>query len=197
MTVALFPPTTYGLGHMDAEPLDEGPRFVRTGGMSRWHRPRSGVLMADARTIYAVWCGQQVGGSRRAAGLLTASTIPDTLPVCATCDGRAVGTGQEQDGPAGRTLVFGPRHLAPPRFCPASRSSLYEALPGGTAARCLACSDVHPIRAMGGPYASRVGIVQHPPGARLFGPCPFHRWRHPTLTDAGLRCACGRPLTAP
>ncbi|MFS0695096.1 hypothetical protein [Streptomyces nitrosporeus] len=197
MTVALFPPITHGVASLDAEPLDVGPRFVRTGGMSRWHRPRSGVLM-DTRRIYSVWCGQHVGGSRRAGQLLTAETIPDTLPVCATCDGRAVGTGQETDGPAGRTLLHGPRGLTPPRHCPASRMDLFEALPGGTTGRCLACQDVHPIRAMGGPYASRVGIVQHPPGEALFAPCPFHRWRHPTRDREGrLACMCGRPLTTP
>lgn len=197
MTVTLFPPITYGIADMGAEPLADGPRFVRTGGMSRWHRPRSGVQFADARTVYAVWCGQQVGGLHRAAGMLTADTIPDALPVCATCDGRAVGAGQEQDGPAGRTLLYGPRGLTPPRFCPASRADLFEALPGGTTGRCLACQDTHPIRAMGGPYASRVGIVQHPPGARLFVPCPFHRWRHPRRQGDRLACICGRPLTAP
>ncbi|MEV4966687.1 hypothetical protein AB0886_09805 [Streptomyces sp. NPDC024062] len=197
MTVTLFPPISHGIGTLDAEPLDEGPRYVRTGGMSRWHRPRSGVTLPDARTIYAVWCGQQVGGLHRAAGMLTAETIPDGMPVCATCDGRAVGAGQEKDGPAGRTLLYGPRGLTPPRFCPASRTGLYEPLPGGTAARCIACQDVHPVRAMGGPYAPRVAIVQHPPGEALFTPCPFHRWRHPTITSGRLACMCGRPLTAP
>ncbi|QLF83224.1 hypothetical protein QEN61_gp40 [Streptomyces phage Eklok] len=197
MPVMLLPPITFGIGRTDAEPLDTAPRFVRTGGMSRWHRPRSGVRTTDNRTIYAVWCGQHVGGLRAARTMLTAETVPDGLPVCATCDGRAVGAGQEQDGPAGRRLLYGPRSLTPPRWCPASRSALYEPLPGGTTGRCLACSDTHPIRAMGGPYASRAAIVQHPPGAALFAPCPFHRWRRPTATAAGLHCMCGRPLTAP
>ncbi|MFE5578842.1 hypothetical protein, partial [Streptomyces anulatus] len=64
-------------------------------------------------------------------------------------------------------MLFGPRGLVPPRHCPASRTDLFRAAPGGTTGRCLACQDWHPIRAMGGPYASRVGIVQHPPGAAL------------------------------
>ncbi|URC17961.1 hypothetical protein QEN62_gp39 [Streptomyces phage AxeJC] len=197
MPVMLLPPITYGIGHIDADPLTDGPRYVRTGGMSRWHRPRSGVRMADARTIYSVWCGQHVGGSRAAQPLLTTESVTDGAPVCATCDGRAVGAGQEENGPAGRTLVFGPRSLTPPRWCPGSRRDLYEPLPGATTGRCLACSDSHPIRAMGGPYASRAAIVQHPPGERLFAPCPFHRWRHPALVDGRLRCVCGRPLTSP
>ncbi|MFF5642100.1 hypothetical protein ACFY8Q_07265 [[Kitasatospora] papulosa] len=198
MTVALLPPISYGIGRMDAEPLTDGPRYVRTGGMSRWHRPRSGVQFPDARRVFTVWCGQQVGGLRAARPTAVAEEIPDSLPVCATCDGRAVGAGQEENGPAGRTLLYGPRSLTPPRYCPASRTGLYEQLSGGTAAECLACRDVHPIRAMGGPYASRVGIVQHPPGARLFAPCPFHAWRHPVRVEGGrLACQCGRPLTAP
>ncbi|MGK3093747.1 hypothetical protein ACG93S_28935 [Streptomyces sp. WAC01490] len=199
MTVSLLPPISYGLAaRIDDTPLTEGPRFVRTGGMSRWHRPRSGVLMADARTIYTVWCGQQAGGSSRARPLLTAEAVLDGLPVCATCDGRAVGAGQEEDGPAGRRLLFGPRTLTPPRWCPGSRTDLYESLPGGTTAQCLACRDAHPIRAMGGPYASRAAIVQHPPGEALFAPCAFHRWRHPVrIAEGRLACACGRPLTTP
>ncbi|MDK0520357.1 hypothetical protein [Streptomyces sp. ML-6] len=197
MPVTLLPPITYGIGRTDAEPLDTAPRFVRTGGMSRWHRPRSGVRTADDRTVYSVWCGPQVGGLHRARPLLTTETVTDGLPVCATCDGRAVGAGQEENGPAGRRLVFGPRSLTPPRWCPGSRRGLYEPLPGGTTGRCLACSDSHPIRAMGGPYAGRVAIVQHPPGPALFEPCPFHRWRHPAVADGRLVCVCGRPLTSP
>ncbi|MFD5057404.1 hypothetical protein [Streptomyces sp. NPDC058394] len=197
MSVALLPPISYGAGRVDADPLAEGPRFVRTGGMSRWHRPRSGVRYADDRTVYAVWCGQSVGGLHLARPMLTAETVPPGELVCATCDGRAVGAGQETDGPVGRQLTFGPRSLTPPRHCPGSRSGLYEPLPGGTTGRCLACGDTHPTRAMGGPYASRYAIVQHTPGARLFTPCPFHRWRHPTAAGGRLACACGRPLAAP
>ncbi|MFI8817487.1 MULTISPECIES: hypothetical protein [unclassified Streptomyces] len=198
MTVTLLPPISYGIGRVDNTPLAEGPRFVRTGGMSRWHRPRSGVLTADARTVYTVWCGQQVGGLRAARPMLTAEAVLDGLPVCATCDGRAVGAGQESDGPAGRRLLYGPRTLTPPRWCPGSRTDLYEPLPGGTVGRCLACRDTHPIRAMGGPYTSRAAIVQHPPGESLFAPCAFHRWRHPVRAAEGhLACTCGRPLTTP
>ncbi|MFJ2909388.1 hypothetical protein ACIO8F_08120 [Streptomyces sp. NPDC087228] len=197
MTVTLLPPISYGVGRYDADPLAEGPRYVRTGGMSRWHRPRSGVQYPDARTVYTVWCGQHVGGLCRAATTLTADTVTDGLPVCATCDGRAVGAGQEPDGPAGRTLTFGPRDITPPRHCPGSRTPLFEAMPGNTTGRCLACQDVHPTRAMGGPYAPRHAITQHRPGARLFAPCPFHAWRHPRLNEGRLACVCGRPLTAP
>jgi hypothetical protein len=197
VTVTLFPPLSYGVADMGAEPLDEGPRFARTTGMSRWHRPRSGVRFPDGRTVYSLWCGQHAGGLHKAGPLLTADSTPAGDLVCATCDGRSVGAGQETHGPAGRTLTFGPRGMTPPKYCPGSRTALYEPLPGGTTARCLACGDVHPIRAMGGPYASRCAIVQHPPGPALFTPCPFHRWRHPTARAGRLACACGRPLDPP
>ncbi|MET7759766.1 hypothetical protein ABZT27_34455 [Streptomyces sp. NPDC005389] len=197
MTVALCPPITYGIGHIGAEPLTSGPRYVRTGGMSRWHRPRAGIRWPDGRTVYTVWCGQTVGGLRAAQPMRTADVVPDSLPVCGTCDGRAVGAGQDEQAPGRPPLVFGPRSLTPPRHCPGSRTDLYALLPGGTAGLCLACRDTHPVRAMGGPYASRVGIVQHPPGPGLFEPCPFHRWRHPRRADTGIACVCGLPLTTP
>ncbi|MFB7043454.1 hypothetical protein [Streptomyces sp. NPDC056294] len=200
MAVALVPPITYGIGHIDAEPLTVGPRYVRTGGMSRWHRPRAGIRWPDGRVVYTVWCGQQVGGLRAARPMVTAEAVPDGLPVCGTCEGRAVGAGQDEQPTDRPPLLFGPRGLVPPRHCPGSRMDLYAPLPGGTTGRCLACQDTHPIRAMGGPYASRTGIVQHPPGAALFEPCPYHRWRHPRRAAPGgdlLACMCGRPLTTP
>lgn len=198
MTVALLPPTTTSLARIEGEPLTEGPRFVRTRGMSRWHRPRNGVQYTNGRTIYTAWCGYGIGGSERAGGFLAAEEPAAGDLVCATCDGRAVGAGQETNGPAGRALVFAPR-LKPPKNCPGSRTDLYEALSGGTVGRCLACQDMHPLRAMGGPYNPRYAIVQHPPGPALFAPCPFHQWRHPTAQDGRLVCTCGRPLahTAP
>lgn len=196
MTVALLPPTTSSLGRIDGEPLTEGPRFIRTQGMSRWHRPRNGVRYTAAdRTVYTAWCGYGIGGSERAGRFLSLEALPDGDQVCATCDGRAVGAGQETVGPAGRKLAFGPREHTRPRWCPGSRTALYQELPGGTAGRCLACQDTHPLRAMGGPYNPRYAIVQHPPGQGLVAPCPFHRWRYPTAQDGGLACSCGRPLT--
>lgn len=198
MTVALLPPLTHSLGRIDAEPLTEGPTFIRTRGMSRWHRPRNGARYTNDRTVYTAWCGYGIGGSERAGAFLGTDTLPTGEPVCATCDGRAVGAGQEANGPANRQLLFTPRTLQPPKNCPGSRSSsLYEPLPGGTTGRCLVCADIHPLRAMGGPYASRYAIVQHPPGAALVTPCPFHAWRYPTARDGRLTCTCGRPLDNP
>lgn len=190
MTVALVPPITGSAVSLDTEPLTEGPRFVRTRAMSRWHRVRSGVRYGDGRTVYSLWCTGAVQGD-----FLSTDTPPAGDLVCGLCDGKAVGAGQEPDGPDGRTLVFQPRHIAPPKNCPASRSSLYEELPGGRVGRCLACGDHQPLRAMGGPYNPRYAIVQHPTGKGLVEPCPFHRWRQLVALDGRVRCACGRETT--
>ncbi|MFE7954426.1 hypothetical protein [Streptomyces sp. NPDC057413] len=197
VTVLLLPPVTsappdYLAG---AEALLEGPRFVRTRGMSRWHRPRSGVRYPE-RTVFDLWCGYAVGGSDRASAYITADEPPAGEPVCATCEGRAAGAGQEQTSPTGRQLLFSPRHIDPPKTCPGSRSSdLFTELPGGRAGLCLACGDVQPLRAMGGPYNPRYAIVQHPTGRGLVPPCPFHRWRQLTARNGRALCACGRETT--
>lgn len=199
MTVALLPPVTSAPAehHAGAEALTEGPRFVRTRGMSRWHRPRSGIRYPEGRTVYDLWCGYAVGGSDHAGSYVAAEEPGTGERVCATCEGRAAGAGQEETSPTGRLLVFSPRHIDPPKSCPASRSSvLFAELPGGRAGLCLACKDVQPLRAMGGPYNPRYAIVQHPPGAGLVAPCPFHRWRQLTAADGRALCACGREASA-
>lgn len=189
-TVPLLPPITSCPGeHLQgAEALLEGPRFVRTRAMTRWHRVRSGVRYGDGRLVYQLWCVGSVQGD----SFLSCDELPDGDTVCGLCDGKAVGAGQDT-GPAGRQLVFNPRHIDPPKNCPGSRSSvLFVELPGGRAGRCLACSDVHPIRAMGGPYDPRTAITQHPPGPGLVQPCPFHRWRQLVARDGQILCSCGR-----
>ncbi|MFG3276196.1 hypothetical protein [Streptomyces luteogriseus] len=191
MTVALFPPATLSVVDLIVEALTEGPRFIRTRGMNRWHRPRSGVRYPGDRTVFSAWCGYGIGGSRRAGGYLATEEPPEGEPVCATCEGRAAGAGQD-DSPTGRPLIFQPRWIDPPKNCPGSRSSLFEELPGGRVGRCLACGDHQPLRAMGGPYNPRYAIVQHPTGSALVPPCPFHRWRQLTARDGHVHCACGR-----
>lgn len=194
MTVALLPPVTMMDARLlaGAEALEEGPRFVRTLAMSRWHRPRSGVRWGTGRISYQLWCVGNVQG-----GFLSTDHPPAGDLVCAMCDGKSVGAGQEPDGPPGRELVFQPRHITPPKHCPGSRKELFEELPGGRVGRCLVCSDLSPLRAMGGPYASRYAIVQHPPGTGLVAPCPFHRWRSLVNRDGRAICSCGREETRP
>jgi hypothetical protein len=192
VTVALLPPVTGSTVDPDVVPLTEGPRFVRTRGMTRWHRPRTGVHYPDRdRTVYGCWCGYGIGGSERAGAFLAVEEPPAGEPVCGTCEGRAAGAGQD-NSPTGRTLVFNPRHIDPPKNCPASRSSLYAELPGGRVGLCLVCGDHQPLRAMGGPYNPRYAIVQHPTGRALVEPCPFHRWRQLTARDGRVLCDCGR-----
>ncbi|MFS8200514.1 hypothetical protein ACLVWQ_17730 (plasmid) [Streptomyces sp. CWNU-52B] len=194
MTVALFPPTTSSPVSLDIEALTEGPRFVRTREMSRWHRPRSGSRYPQDRVVYGAWCGYGIGGSERAGAFLAADEPPAGEPVCGTCEGRAAGAGQDAS-PTGRLLLFSPRDIDPPKNCPASRTSMYEALPGGRVGQCRACGDHQPLRAMGGPYNPRYAIVQHPTGAALVPPCPFHRWRQLTTAEDGhVLCACGREI---
>ncbi|MEU1800828.1 hypothetical protein [Streptomyces sp. NPDC019937] len=192
MPVALLPPITGSHGPTDAEPLTEGPRFVRTRAMTRWHRVRSGIRYTNGRLVYNLWCTGHVQG----ATFLSCDTPPASEPVCGLCDGKAVGAGQEPDGPPGRQLLFSPRHINPPKNCPGSRTDMTEELPGGRAGRCLACSDTLPLRAMGGPYNPRWAIVQHPPGPGLVPPCPFHRWRQLTARAGTVVCSCGRDLTS-
>lgn len=193
MTVALLPPVTSAPGKflIGAEPLAEGPRFVRTRAMTRWHRPRTGVRYGDGRLVYQLWCGSHVQGD----AFLSCDELPPGESVCGLCDGKAVGAGQDT-GPDGRNLVFSPRDIHPPKTCPASRSSvLFVEIPGGRAGRCLACSDVHPLRAMGGAFDPRFAITLHPTGPNLVQPCPFHRWRQLTVQDGRVLCSCGRELT--
>ncbi|MFD4569345.1 hypothetical protein ACFWOX_33910 [Streptomyces sp. NPDC058467] len=196
MTVALLlPPATYSNVTLDVEALTSGPRFVRTRGMSRWHRPRSGRRYPGDRVVYDAWCGYGIGGGRRVGAFLAAEEPPHGEPVCGTCEGRAAGAGQD-DSPTGRLLLFSPRDIDPPKNCPASRSSvLFEELPGGRVGRCLACGDMQPLRAMGGPYNPRYAIVQHPTGSALVPPCPFHRWRQLTARDGRVLCDCGREIS--
>ncbi|MFE4697250.1 hypothetical protein ACFRIC_09170 [Streptomyces sp. NPDC056738] len=144
--------------------------------------------------MYGAWCGYGIGGSERAGAFLAADEPPAGEPVCGTCEGRAAGAGQD-GSPTGRLLLFSPRDVAPPKNCPASRSSMYQELPGGRVGRCLACGDMQPLRAMGGPYNPRYAIVQHPTGQALVDPCPFHRWRQLTARDGRVLCACGREIS--
>lgn len=191
MTVPLEPPLTRGApwGCYDwGEPLTVGPRYVRSAGASRWHRPRSGVRKSDGRIRYDQWCGPYVRGDE---GFREADQVPDGDPVCGTCEGRAIGAGQDTWPDTTRTLVFTPNRLVPPKKCPGSRTEWCAEL-AWNVGRCLVCGVVTPMRSSGGPYNSRWGMTNHPPGPDLVDGCPFHAWRELHLVDGRVECRCKR-----
>jgi hypothetical protein len=196
--VRLEPPYTRSMGRCDdAIPLTRGPRLVRTGGMGRWHRTRSGVhLLRHDRSVLHVWCGQGV----QLADAITCTMLPAGEPLCGTCEGRAIGAGHPATGtPLDVALLFTPRSQAPPPArCPSHR--LYEhevaGFAWGSVFACPVCGVATRARAAGGPYNSRVVIEGHAPGPDLYLPCPFHRWDWPALVDGRVRCGCGAPVRA-
>lgn len=201
--VDLLPPLSRGLGYTDATPIPKGPRYARTSAMGRWHRIRSGVRFERwGHTAWALWCGQHVSQGGRGGDCLTTSEPFDGAPVCGTCEGRAFGALQEAPPEGSRELVFSPRRLTPPAKCPGARSGLWESVPGGlNVAVCLACGVIAAVRASGGPYNPRTGLVTHAPGPGLVPGCPFHAWdnlaRLETSDGPVARCGCGQDTTWP
>jgi hypothetical protein len=199
-TVELMPPLTRGLGRTDGIPLQRGPRYLRTREMGRWHRVRSGVHYERwGHTAWHLWCGQSAHqNGRRGVDCLTAAEPVDGAPVCGTCQGRAVGAGQEPAVGGMPDLVFSPRRLTSPTQCPGSRSeALWEPIPDGVnVGRCLACGVIATVRVSGGAYNPRVGLVVHRPGPGLVPGCAFHAWsnlaRHETPDGPVARCGCGQ-----
>jgi hypothetical protein len=167
------------------EALKTAPRYMRHDTMSYWHRPRSGIRRGrDGFASYQLWCGSLAFESRI---LLTADRPPEGEQVCATCEGRAIGAGQDVwPVPDGPNLAFAPRRLTPPRKCPGSRSErLYEEV-GRSVVRCLACDEL--VR---GWFSSwRYGPVNHPPGPGLVPGCEFHAWSYLTVHDGKAICTC-------
>jgi hypothetical protein len=194
VTVVLEPPLTRSgaCSRWEQVPLPTGPRYLRSGGMSRWHRPRSGVhmppneLWPKGRTVFHVWCGQLVTGA-----YLSADLVDDGLPVCGTCEGRACGAGQDDWAGEG-ALLFSPRRLVPPKFCPASRREMFEQV-SRSVGRCLVCGSLEPVRGMGGAYNPKFAITQHEPGPGLVPGCPFHAWTALTIHHGQAMCACRVP----
>ncbi len=195
MPVALLPPTSNSGGQWSGQqPLTTAPRYARGPRNSRWHRNRNAITWPDGHTHYTWWCGPSGTDGGRYGALLLADHVPDGEPVCGTCEGRALGAGQDQT-PAGMpNLRFDPRWQTPPARCPGSGSStLLVEQPGGRCATCLACGDVHRTRATGGPYNPRWGLAHHKPGPRLVEPCPFHAWNRIVAAQGHIQCGCGWP----
>lgn len=196
MSVPLEPPLTRStvVGHAITwgQPLTTGPRYVRTPGMSRWHRPRHGVRYPRG-VSYGLWCGQAARDDGR---LLTADQPPAGDAVCGTCEGRAIGAGQDTQPDGRPPLLFSPARLVPPKKCPGSRTVWCEEL-AWNVGRCLACGAICPMRSSGGPYNPRWGLTTHPPGPDLVAGCPFHAWRELGVQDGRVSCRCTHNLGGP
>jgi hypothetical protein len=204
MPVALLPPITQSLHTPTTDPITEGPRYLRSPGMSRWHRPRSayqphpaGATAASGRRMdhvaWLLWCGQTAYDG--ATPVLRAEQVPDGEPVCGTCEGRALGAGQDNLPVGLPRLRFDPRWITPPTLCPGSgRADIAEQVPSarGSIARCLACGQLEAMRGRGSAYYPSYGLTRHPPGDGLLPPCWWHAWHHITLVAPGRAgCACG------
>lgn len=183
--------------------LTHGPLLLRTRGMGRWHRPRSGSTWTSSYdgeeiTSYSLWCGQQVGSGRKTTtgqkGFIACASLPDDgVPICGTCEGRAIGAGHQGTAatvtsPAG--LLFEPERLVPPKLCPGTALRLYDTLPGNRAALCLACGNVEPLRGYSNASGGWENLQRHPPGPNLVQGCPFHGWRGMVRDGDTVRCEC-------
>lgn len=193
MTVALEPPLTgsWPSGHeANMSPLLTAPRYMRGSEMSRWHRPRSAICFHDQddRVSYQWWCGQHVSRN-----LISCDQPPPGEPVCGTCEGRAVGAGQDDWPDQSKTLLFSPHRLTTPKVCPGSqRDDLYEEL-SRSVVRCLACGEIVAGRCYGSrPWYGPAGwgAKKHEPGPGLVAGCPFHAWRHLVKRGDRIGCSC-------
>jgi hypothetical protein len=198
MPVALLPPvSSSGAAWRGQMPLLAAPRYVRGPSNSRWHRNRSGMQWPTGRITIHFWCGPSGHTSPQRDVLHFVDNIPAGEPACGTCVGRALGAGQDEVPADLPPLRFDPRWLAPPRFCPGSRSrELWQ--PVGSAAhsvgQCLVCGELVAIRAIGRGYnAWGAGPVHHTPGGGLVEPCPFHAWQRIVARDGRAVCDCGWP----
>lgn len=202
MTAVFEPPLTRSgvwAGLRRLTPLTEGPLLLRTRGMSRWHRPRSGGVYSDpGHTAFTLWCGQSVTSGGRPGGFITSDALPgDGVPLCGPCEGRAVGAGHPGVAVAvraGTKLLFDPERLAPPRACPGGgRYGIYDVLDDPRAGRCLVCGSVQPIRGYSDAGGGWAVLQRHEPGPGLVDGCPFHAWRHLVRHGETVRCECQVP----
>jgi hypothetical protein len=168
----------------DAEPLTDGPAYVRSRNASRWHRPRSGCRWPDGRVIYNYWCGSNFG-------TLGIEEIPPGDALCGTCEGRFAA----QD--PGSTWTFTPMSHLPPALCPASRSGMW--FPTGYRwgpFSCLVCGE--PVKARSvSRYYSGAAVSVHKPGPGLVEPCPKHGWYSIVRVGDQPVCRCQVPRGAP
>lgn len=211
MPVAYEPPITRGgvQPGWKLRALRQGPALARSRGSTRWHRIRSATYYPErpphpdalrygwptttrpAFTAFAYWCGQHQSTGRTshrpAAGVMLRDALPDDgMPLCGTCEGRAIGAGHPPVAVAvldGRALLFTPTRLTPPRVCPGRPWVEYDARTPGARyprhrARCLLCGETD-LRIAGGSRGygwTALHPGTHEPGPGLVEPCSFHAW---------------------
>lgn len=190
MTVDYAPPLTgaparYG-ECLTLEAVRSGPAYIRTRGMTRWHRIRSSYLRLDhdgeVSQRWSFWCGQVTGTYR--SPILADEPVKGE-PRCGTCEGRAIGADPERP-----EWLFTPWTITKPDRCPGSGTQVCELQAGNRVGRCLFCGTMQPARGRGGPWNPTWGLVAHPPGEDLVTPCEFHAWRHMLVVDGRLACRC-------
>ena len=198
--LALLPPLTSGSVEWPngPEPVYSTLRYWRTknprnGRNSYWHIPRSARRLPDimggpSRVHADFWCGQ--GRSIRDSDL--EGEAPG--PVCATCMGRAIGSGQF-DNPLPEDLIFTPRWFLPPEQCP-SRYAYVQVTDRRNRVRCLVC---HAVERWAGGYwgnsYTRPYIAKHDwdgPSSVSIRPCDFHGWSRLGTENGAVVCTgCG------
>lgn len=198
MPVALEPPYSRSGGTgRGSTALTEGPVLVRGLGQTRWHRPRSGVILPrhDIPTWH-LWCGQTLAafGER----FETDHLPEDGLPVCGPCEGRAVGAGQDgtvTTSPEG-ALRFVPesRTRFAPAKCPASRGWAFvtdASVPSEwRIARCGLCGLHVTVSSTHRGYNPGPAVLREHAPHQLPDPCPFHAWDQMTLVNGAPVCRC-------
>lgn len=212
MSVVLEAPISMGSWYFGGdicrvEAVLEGPAYFKSGRGAYWHRTRSmtryplrncsrGMVRMGGYAAARAWCG--VGGfleGGKNPGLGADAPLDDG-PVCATCEGRAVGAGH----PVGRLVPAGPVTFAPtsilrtPRTCPG-----WKTLPLAHDNRrgvCDVCGDEHPLRGGGGAWTPWYGLQKHAPGPGLILGCEFHGWRSLVRRreDGAVMCRCEVPF---
>jgi hypothetical protein len=183
MTIALLPGYQRGctfdnrpLGH--AEPLTEGPSYLRTRDATRWHRPRHGHRWPDDTVNWHYWCGAASG---RKSVALTADALPTGDLLCGTCEGRWLAQ-------ADPVWTFTPQTHLPPRWCPAGGSEAW--FPDGYRwghFPCLLCGAT--VNARGKRWGG-AAVTRHRPGPDLMPPCRYHGWHHIARRGERAVCAC-------
>lgn len=102
--------------------------FFRQGQGTYIHRVRSGCVYfwnnQPSHTVFELWCGSSGYAHGRRRGMNVKGEMladpPMGYPVCATCEGRAIGAGQVGSRMiCGRVVKFSPQHTHPSQLAAA------------------------------------------------------------------------------